>query len=258
MKNNLLGMNLRSNLLWRLLGIVFFLGAWQWVAARGGGLALASPLETWSALADLAAQPWFWTQGMLPTLGRVLTGFAVGFLAGGLLGWAAGIFPEAGLMLLPFRWVLSSVPGVVLVILAMLWCGVGSGMIILIVALTCAPTIYMALQEGLRAVDPALCEMARAYRVTLRKRFTELYLPAVAAPLVSACVVALGGGMRVAILGETLGASQGLGYTLALARADLNTPMLYAVALVSMLLVSAIEATFLRCLRNKLCCGGRP
>ena len=258
MKNNLRGMHLRSNLLWRLLGIVFFLGAWQWVAARGGGLALASPLQTWSAFADLAAQPWFWTQGMLPTLGRVLAGFALGFLAGGLLGWAAGIFPQAGLILLPFRWVLSSVPGVVLVILAMLWCGVGSGMIILIVALTCAPTIYMALQEGLRAVDPALCEMARAYRVTLRKRFTELYLPAVAAPLVSACVVALGGGMRVAILGETLGASQGLGYTLALARADLNTPMLYAVALVSMLLVSAIEATFLRCLRNKLCCGGRP
>ena len=258
MKNNLRGMHLRSNLLWRLLGIVFFLGAWQWVAARGGGLALASPLQTWSAFADLAAQPWFWTQGMLPTLGRVLAGFALGFLAGGLLGWAAGIFPQAGLILLPFRWVLSSVPGVVLVILAMLWCGVGSGMIILIVALTCAPTIYMALQEGLRAVDPALCEMARAYRVTLRKRFTELYLPAVAAPLVSACVVALGGGMRVAILGETLGASQGLGYTLALARADLNTPMLYAVALVSMLLVSAIEATFLRCLRNKLCRGGRP
>ncbi|MFT4301452.1 MAG: ABC transporter permease subunit [Desulfovibrio sp.] len=258
MKNNLRGMKQSNNLLWRLLGVVFFLAAWQWAAARGGGLALASPLETWSALADLAAQPWFWKHGMLPTLGRVLVGFALGFLAGGLLGWTAGIFPEAGFMLLPFRWVLSSVPGVVLVILAMLWCGLGSGMIILIVALTCAPTIYMALQEGLRAVDPALCEMARAYRVTLRKRFTELYLPAVAAPLVSACVVALGGGMRVAILGETLGASQGLGYTLALARADLNTPMLYAVALVSMLLVSAIEATFLRCLRNKLSCGGRP
>ena len=95
---------------------------------------------------------------------------------------------------MPFRWVLSSVPGVVLVILAMLWCGVGSGMIILIVALTSAPTIYMALQEGLGAVDPALCEMVRLYRVPLRKRFTELYLPAVAAPLVSACVVALGGG----------------------------------------------------------------
>lgn len=258
MKNSLRMLKLRRGLLWRVLGCALFLGAWQWVAARGGGLALASPLETWFALVDLAAQPWFWTQGMLPTLGRVLAGFGLGILAGGLLGWIAGIYPEAALLLLPFRWVLSSVPGVVLVILAMLWCGVGSGMIILIVALTSAPTIYMALQEGLGAVDPALCEMVRLYRVPLRKRFTELYLPAVAAPLVSACVVALGGGMRVAILGETLGASQGLGYTLALARADLNTPGLYAVALVSMLLVSAIEATFLRCLRNKLWGGARP
>ena len=242
---------------WRLAGCLCFLGAWQWASVHAGSLALASPVETWRALMDMAAHPAFWTQGLLPTLGRVLSGFGLWPVVGGALGWAAGICPAAGFMLLPFRWVLSSVPGVVLVILAMLWCGVGSAMIILIVALTSIPTIYMALQEGLRAVDPALCEMARAYKISLRKRFTELYLPAVAAPLVSACVVALGGGMRVAILGETLGASQGLGYMLALARADLDTPKLYAVALVSMLLVSVIEATFLRCLRKKLHCGAR-
>ena len=194
---------------------------------------------------------------MLPTLGRVLAGFGLGLAVGGALGWMAGICPAAGLILLPFRWVLSSVPGVVLVILAMLWCGVGSTMIILIVALTSAPTIYMALQEGLRSVDPALREMIKVYKVGKYKQLVDLYLPTVAAPLVSACVVALGGGMRVAILGETIGASQGLGYVMALARADLDTPKLYAVALVSMLLVSAIEATFLRCLRKKLGCGGR-
>ena len=247
-----------ASLQWRLAGCLCFLAAWQWASASAGSLALASPAETWRALMALAAQPSFWTQGMLPTLGRVLAGFGLGLVAGGALGWAAGIYPAAGFMLLPFRWVLSSVPGVVLVILTMLWCGVGSAMIVLIVALTSMPTVYLALQEGLRAVDPALCEMARAYRLSLRKKFTELYLPAVAAPLVSACVVALGGGMRVAILGETLGASQGLGYMLALARADLDTPKLYAVALVSMLLVSVIEATFLRCLRKKLHCGARP
>ena len=168
-------MKLRRSLLWRLLGCVLFLGVWQWVAACGGGLALASPLGTWFALVDLAAQPWFWTQGMLPTLGRVLAGFGMGLLAGGLLGWIAGIYPEAALLLLPFRWVLSSVPGVVLVILAMLWCGVGSGMIILLVTLTSAPTIYMALQEGLGAVDPALCEMLSLIHIFTR--WTPSLLP---------------------------------------------------------------------------------
>ncbi|MEA4991642.1 MAG: ABC transporter permease subunit [Desulfovibrio desulfuricans] len=257
MRNNCRMANTRERLFCRLLGYLCFLAVWQWAATLGGGLALASPLETWRALADMTAHPDFWTHGMLPTMSRVLTGFGLGLAVGGALGCVAGICPAAGFILLPFRWVLSSVPGVVLVILAMLWCGVGSAMIILIVALTSAPTIYMALQEGLRAVDPALCEMIRVYKVGVYKQLVDLYLPAVSAPLVSACVVALGGGMRVAILGETLGASQGLGYVMALSRADLDTPKLYAVALVSMLLVSVIEATFLRCLRKKLGCGGK-
>ena len=110
-----------ASLQWRLAGCLCFLAAWQWASASAGSLALASPAETWRALMALAAQPSFWTQGMLPTLGRVLGGFGLGLVAGGALGWAAGIYPAAGFMLLPFRWVLSSVPGVVLVILTMLW-----------------------------------------------------------------------------------------------------------------------------------------
>ncbi|WP_235185450.1 ABC transporter permease [Desulfonatronum thiodismutans] len=189
---------------------------------------------------------------MVPTLYRILAGFVVGVLVGGSLGASAGIYPNIAQFLLPFRWVLSSVPGIVLVILAMLWCGVGSTMVVVIVALTVTPTLYLGMQEGIGAVEGNLREMARAYRLSFRKRLTELYLPAVSAPLMSSCVVALGGAMRVAILGETLGASQGLGYTLAVARSNLDTAELYAVALISMLMVSLIEVTLLRQFRKKL------
>lgn len=241
---------------WRLAGLLLFLGVWQGLALAGGGLSIAPPAETVRALAALLAQERFWTGDLLTTLWRVLSGFSLGVLCGGTLGCCAGLYPPAGLLLLPYRWVLSSVPGVVLVILAMLWCGVGSAMVVSIVALTAAPTIYLAVREGILALDPQLCEMARAYRLGRRKRLAALYLPAVSAPLLSACVAALGGSMRVAILGETLGASQGLGYALALARADLDTGQLYAVALLSMLLVSLVEATLLRGLRKKLQPGG--
>ncbi len=227
------------------------------LAEAGGGLTIAPPVETAMALGTLLAQQRFWTADLLTTFWRVLAGFACGVLVGGTLGGCAGFRPKVGLLLLPYRWVLSSVPGVVLVILAMLWCGVGSSMVVAIVALTAAPTIYQAVREGILALDPQLIEMARAFKLGRRKRLTALYLPAVSAPLLSACVTALGGSMRVAILGETLGASQGLGYALALARANLDTRQLYAVALLSMLLVSLVEATLLRGLRTKLQPGGR-
>ncbi len=242
---------------WRLAGILLFLTGWQVLAAAGGGLTVAPPAETALALGTLLAQPGFWTADLLTTLWRVLAGFACGVLCGGILGGCAGFWPGFGLLLLPYRWVLSSVPGVVLVILAMLWCGVGSSMVVAIVSLTVAPTIYQAVKEGVLALDPQLIEMVRAFRLGRRKRLTALYLPAVSAPLLSACVTALGGSMRVAILGETLGASQGLGYSLALARANLDIRQLYAVALLSMLLVSLVEATLLRGLRARLQPGRR-
>lgn len=237
---------------WRGLGCIVFLALWQAFASGGDALAFASPLKTAQAALALLSQKEFWLSGLLPTLWRVLAGFAVGILVGGALGACAGLYSGIGLLLLPWRWVLSSVPGIVLVILAMLWCGIGSGMVVTIVALTVIPTVYLAMKEGIASVDGNLREMARAYRLARRKLVTELYLPAVSAPLLSASVVALGGGMRVAILGETLGAAQGLGYTLAVARANLDTAGLYAVALLSMLLVSLIEATCLSSIRKTL------
>ena len=240
------------DLAWRLSGCLFFLGAWHIIALGSGTLAFATPLETLSAAATLLSRENFWLSGLLPTLYRVVAGFMLGGIVGGILGGWAGLYPGVGLFLLPLRWVLSSVPGVVLVILAMLWCGVGWSMVVAIVALTVIPTVYLAMQEGVAAIDGNLREMARAYGISRRKRLTEIYLPAVSAPLLSACIVALGGGMRVAILGETLGASQGLGYTLAVARSNLETTQLYAVALISMLLVSLIEMVFLRRLRKRL------
>lgn len=182
----------------------------------------------------------------------MLSGFLLGVAIGGALGTCAGLYPGIAQLALPFRWVLSSVPGVVLVILAMLWCGTGSLMVITIVTLTVIPTVYLAMQEGIAAVDATLCEMARAYKISWRRQLTEIYLPAVSAPFIAACIVALGGGMRIAILGETLGASQGLGYTLAVARSNLDTAELYATALLSMLLVSLIETVILGYARARL------
>lgn len=240
------------NAAWRLAGCLFFLAMWQGCAAKGGFLAFASPAETLTAMARLLARGSFWIEGIAPSFCRLGAGFVIGVAAGGVLGGFAGLWPAFGLFLLPFRWVLSSVPGIVLVILAMLWFGSGSGMVTVIVALTVTPTIYLAMQEGIAAIDGNLREMARAYSVPPVRKLTELYLPAVSAPLLSAGVVALGGGMRVAIMGETLGASRGLGYTLAVARSNLDAAELYAVAFISMLLVSLLETAFLSCIRKKL------
>jgi len=88
-------------------------------------------------------------------------------------------------------------------------------------------------------------EMAALYRLPPGLRLGALYLRALAAPLISAAVLALGGAMRVVILAEALGAGEGLGHLLAVARTNLDTPRLYALAFLSMAVVGLVELTII-------------
>ena len=74
---------------------------------------------------------------------------------------------------------LSSVPGVVVVMLGMLWFGIDSEMVIFVVALTVVPTVYVGVVEGIRAVDSGLQEMIAVYRIARLQRFWHVYLPAI-------------------------------------------------------------------------------
>ncbi len=240
----------------RVCGLAALLGAWEVASRQGHGIAVASPGETFAALAGLLGQPSFWLGDLAVSVRRVGSGFFLGFAVGGGLGLLAGRFPAVRAFLAPSRWMLTSVPGVVAVMLGMLWFGLGAGMVVAIVALMVAPAIHVAVIEGLSTVDATLAEMARAYRFTPVMRFWHIYAPAMAAPLFSGGVVALGGAMRVAVLAEALGANTGIGHALSVARTNLDTPQLYALALCSMLLVGAAEMALLGLARRAV--GRRP
>lgn len=228
-----------------LLGCGVLLVAWE-AASRGArGFVMPSPAATLDALCGILSRPDFWRDGVGISFGRFACGVALGGGAGLCLGLGAGFYARARLALAPVRWMLSSVPGVVVVMLAMLWFGIDSAMVIFVVALTVAPTVYAGVTEGIRSVDPGLREMIAVYRITRLRRFWHVYLPAITAPLLSSSIIALGGGMRVTVLAETIGATRGLGHALAVARTNLDTAALYALALISMLLVGVLEAALL-------------
>jgi len=235
----------RAALTARLCGLAALLAAWEAAARHVHGIAVASPADTFAALAWLIGRPEFWQRDLAVSLGRVGLGFSLGLALGGTLGLVAGKYWWARDFLAPSRWMLTSVPGVVTVMLGMLWFGLGTAMVAGIVALMVAPAIHVAVVEGLATVDQPLLEMARAYRFSPAMRFWQIYAPAMAAPLFSAGVVALGGAMRVTVLAEALGANEGLGHALALARTNLDTPRLYALALLSMLCVGLAEMALL-------------
>ncbi|ADK85053.1 ABC transporter related protein [Desulfarculus baarsii DSM 2075] len=244
---------------WSALGLVLLLALWQAAATHYSSLAIASPWDTLTALGQMLSQGDFWADHLLVSLGRVTVGLGLGLAAGLSLGVLAGALPPLRRVLSPTRWMLMSVPGVVVIMLAMLWFGMGGAMVVAIVATMVAPLIYISVVEGLDAVDARQLEMARVYHFPLAMRLYRIHGMAMAGPLIAGGLMALGSAIRLVVLAEALGAAEGLGYALALARTNLETPRLYALALLCVCVVAGVELAVLRPVRRRvLRRGQRP
>lgn len=229
-----------------LLGLVLLVLGWELLARNFSGLVVAGPEETLSALFRLFGNRTFLTTHLAPTLERIGMALCFGIGSGALLGILAGFVEPVRLMLAPARWILMSIPGVIIVVVFMLWFGMGTTMVVCITATMVAPVVYVNVADGMMSVDRNLLEMARVYRLPLHMRLGRIYIMALAGPLLSGTVIATGNGIRLVVLAEMLGAHQGIGHALSIARANLQTDELYALTLLAMLVIGGVEVLLLR------------
>lgn len=223
---------------------------WQLAAQTFPPLVVASPAQAVAALMRLVTSPGFLHDQLLVSFWRIALGLGMAVGSGIVLGVLAGVFWPVRLVLEPLRWIFTSIPAVVVVMVAMLWFGMGTNMVVAIAVTMLTPIIYIGVVEGMDAIDTELLEMAQVYRFSKAMRVRHIQLMAIAAPLVSSLVIATGNSVRIVILSEVLGAAQGLGRGLAEARTNLDTPQLYAYVLLSLLIVGMVEAGLVRPLQR--------
>ena len=235
----------------KVAGLVSLGAAWQFAAMSMIDLVLASPAKTVIALYSLVQTSEFW-QSLQVTALRLITALVLGASIGFLLGLWSGRNAYVKSFLEPFRWLLMSVPPVIVVLLAMLWFGMGNNMVIFIAVLLLTPSIYINTQKGVEQIDPAWLELAFVYNFTRLQRIVKIYIPAISAPLCAALVIICCNGVRIIVLAEVLGASNGLGYELANARANFDISELYAWVTTSLLIVALLEFLIFQPLQRRL------
>ncbi|MCK9538229.1 ABC transporter permease [Dokdonella sp.] len=241
----------RTSRAWALAGIALIVLAWQFAASRLGPLLMTTPLETLAALIALVQRADFQRHAGTSLL-RIALGAGGGCLIGLLLGLAAGASARLRGLLEPLRWLLMAVPPVIVVVLAMLWFGLGTEMVVFMAMLMLAPGMYVNTVKGMQAVDRQLAEMTHVYRFTLFQRLRHLYLPTLAAPLTAALLIATCGSVRLVVMAEVLGAADGAGFALANARSTFDSGELYAWTLLTLLLVGVLELALLQPLQRRL------
>jgi NitT/TauT family transport system permease protein len=240
-------MNVLSLRLGSLLLLAALLLAWE-AACR----TLAIPALVLPPPSAIAHALW---QGLAsgyfrPHLAATSLELLLGVLAGSLFGFGAGLAlgEHATLRRLLMPYVVASqvVPKLALAPLFVLWFGFGMTSTVVITALIC---FFPLMENTLTALQQVPAERLELFRQLGATRAQTLWrlklpqgLPTILAGLRVAVVLALVG----AVVGEFIGASQGLGALVIASQGSMDTPLMFAVlVLIAGLGLAAYQATLL-------------
>lgn len=230
--------------------LLFWLILWQiasdWIHKP---IYLVGPMETIQALLRLTGSSSFWT-AVWGSLARIGAGFGLAALVGLGLGTVAHFLPFVGELLSPIVSLMKTVPVASFVILALIWAG-AEQLALVISFVVVFPMIYLNTMAGLAATDPLLLEMAQVFRIRRWDCLWQIYRPAVAPYLLSACQVALGMSWKSGIAAEVIGTPAfSIGENLYMAKVFFSTDELFAWTAVVIVLSFLFEKGILRILKQ--------
>jgi len=228
--------------------LALILGGWQLfvgsdprkVILYGEPSGIASQLVDWvqrgTALGSLGAQ-------IAVTLEEALIGFVIGTVLGIVCGVALGRIRFLADVFSPYIKVLNSIPRIVLGSVFVLAFGLGiESKILLVIVLVFFGVFFNAFQ-GVREVDRNLIANATILGGSRWEVTRHVVLPSAFTWIVASLHVSFGFALIGAIVGEFLGAQQGLGQLIKQAQGTFNANGVWA-AMVIMALV-ALAAEFL-------------
>ncbi|MBQ6000956.1 MAG: ABC transporter permease subunit [Clostridia bacterium] len=228
---------------------VFWLLIWQaaslWI---GQEILLVSPVTVLKTLGQLIVSPTFWRSVGFSFV-RIVSGFTLAWALGVGLAVAAAWSPLLRKLLTPLTATIKATPVASFIILALVWIP-SRNLSVFISFLMVLPIVYINCLSGILQVDRELLEMARVFRVPLRRRLLYIYLPDVMPFLISAASVSLGLCWKSGIAAEVIGLPTGsIGERLYEAKIFLQTGELFAWTVVIILVSVAFEKLVLALLR---------
>lgn len=219
------------------------LAVWE-VAGRANmlnPLYAPSPSQIGRALIDLFVGGTIWTH-MAATFTAALGGLVLGIAAGIVLGVLAALLPYVAELLEPIMTLLNAIPRVVLAPLFVIWFGIGLGSKIALSFILVAVLIFFTVFSGIRQIDRRLVERVTTLGGDRWALVRHVYLPSVAAWVMSSLKVAVGFAFTGAVVGEFVAASRGLGYLLSFAQSTYNAALMLALVLLIMAVVLVLFA----------------
>lgn len=222
-----------------LLGVVGVLLLWHaactvWTIAPS---VLPKPMRVGEALVQHA--PALFEESWV-TLKATLAGFALALLLGIPLAVAVTTFRWVNLTFYPLLVGLQSVPKVALAPILLVWLGTGLSSKLALAWLVAFFPVVVDTAAGLQSTPKELLELARSLRASRWQLFRMVRFPAALPFVITGAKVAVTLSLIGVVIGEFVGAGEGLGFLLLSATSQINTALAFASLFVLSLLGMAV------------------
>ena len=234
---------LKVNLGRVLVGVVV-IGGWQLFAQEkiidpfffGEPTGIVSQLRDWIEQGTEFGSLW---QQISVTMEEALLGFVYGVLAGVVLGVLLGQVRFLADVIGPYIKIVNAIPRIVLGSIFFVWLGLGTPAKVLLASVLVFFVVFFNAFQGVREVDQVFVNNARVLGASRLQIVRHVVLPSALTWITASLHVAFGFAVIGAIVGEFLGAQQGLGLVISSAQNHFNPNGVFA----AMLIIGVIALT---------------
>lgn len=210
-------------------------GIFGHVSVRSSQLLLPPPSKVFHSIYEMTISGYL-VKNIWISLLRVMKGFLLAVAIGIPLGIAMGLSDHFHNFLNPLFRIISPIPGVAWVPLAILWFGLGDKAAIFIITVGSVSPIIVNTLQGVKDVDPILLQALDTMGATKLQAITKCIIPSIIPHIVSGFRLGMGFAWRVVIAAELVGVPNGMGYVLNVGRSTGKTE----VTIVTILCLGAI------------------
>lgn len=193
--------------------LVVLVALWQLLGSTDHQVAtLAStPQLVAQRLGRIAADGTLWAN-LLPTLEETLGGLLIGLVIGIAGGFLMARSPIVGAILDPYVVGINGLPRVALGPFFVVWFGIGIVSKVLLAASIVFVVVLFNIREGTESIDADLVDALRSMRASRWVMTRHLIIPSLTPWLLASVKIGIGLALTGAVVGELVGANQGLGW----------------------------------------------
>ena len=223
-----------------VLAVLGILVAWYVVTLFTPKYIFPTPQAVWAVMWEVLRDGSLWPN-LSVTLRRTIYALIGAMAIGTTLGILMGVNKYWESFTRNWVYMALSMPGIVWVMLCVLWFGINEVALFISVVFIIFPYVAVNVFEGVKAIDRDLLDMGRSFKIQRRAMISKIILPSLTPYLVAALRQNFANSWKMVTLAELFGASIGIGFMIRSGFEFFDTPVMLAWVGWFALVILAIE-----------------